>query len=201
MRSRLAALVPLAVLCLATVPPTPVWADETPVTALASPKGTVPLESLLVEVKDALAVAERLAQDRNLPPLESVTLTLQTVAVTTQGGVVKLFIFKLGKTTTTTGTNTIVLTLTPPQPSTDKGLAPVTDNLVNAMLAASEAVKAARGSLPGFEPKQVVCQYSFGVKKEGSGGISFEILPVSVSGDATAGKQAVQTVALSFKKR
>ena len=58
-----------------------------------------------------------------------------------------------------------------------------------------------RGSLPGFEPKQVVCQYSFGVKKEGSGGISFEILPVSVSGDATASKQAVQTVSLSFKQR
>ena len=62
MRSRLAALVPLAVLCLATVPPTPMWADVAPVAALAPPKGTVPLESLLVEVKDALAVAEGLAQ-------------------------------------------------------------------------------------------------------------------------------------------
>ena len=201
MRGRLAVLVPLAVLCLAAAAPVPVLAEATPVTPLVAPDNTIPLESLLVEVKDALAVAERLAQDRSLPPLESVTLTLQTVAVTTQGGVVKLFIFKWGRIDTTTGTNTIVLTLSPPQPSTKKSLTPVTDNLVNAMLAASEAVKAARGSLPGFEAKQVVCQYSFGVRKEGSGGISFEILPVSLSGDASVSKQAVQTVSLSFKQR
>ena len=129
------------------------------------------------------------------------TLTLQTVAVTTQGGVVKLFIFQWGATTTTTGSNTIVLTLTPPPPSAKRAGAPVKANLVNAMLAASEAVNAARGSLPGFEAKQVVCEYSFGVTKGSTGGISFEILPVSVSGSATASRQAVQTVSLSFKKK
>jgi Trypsin-co-occurring domain 2 len=201
MRSRLAVFVSLAVLSLAVLPPTPVCAQATPVRPLVSAKNSVPLESLLVQVKDALAVAERLAQEKNLPPLESVTLTLQTVAVTTQGGTVKLFIFKWGTTITTTSTKTVVLTLTPPPPSTEKSLAPVTDNLVNAMLAASEAVQAARGSLPGFEPKQVVCEYSFGVRQEGAGGISFEILPVSVSGDASASRQAVQTVSLSFKKK
>ena len=201
MRSRLAAFVSLAVLCLAAAPPTPVWAEATPVTSLVSPTKTVPLESLLVQVKNALAVAEQLAQEKNLPPLESVTLTLQTVAETTQGGAVKLFIIKWGTTTTKASTNTIVLTLTPPPPATEKGLAPVTDNLVNAMLAASEAVQAARGGLKGFEATQVVCEYSFGVKKEGAGEISFEILPVSVSGGTTAARQAVQTVSLSFKKK
>ena len=201
MRSRLAAFVPLAVLCLAAATPAPVWAEATPATSLVSPTNTVPLESLLGQVRDALAVAERLAQENNLPPLESVTLTLQTVAVAEQSGTVKLFIIKWGTTTTKASTNTIVLTLTPPPPSTAKSLGPVKDNLVNAMLAASKAVQAARGSLPGFEPKQVVCEYSFGVKKEGSGGISFEILPVSVSGGATTARQAVQTVSLSFQKK
>jgi hypothetical protein len=169
---------------------------------VASPKDTVPLENLLTEVKEALAVAQQLAKEKNLPALESVTLTLQTVAVKGLGGTVRLFIFKLGATTTTTGTSKIVLTLTPPGPSEEKALGPVESNLVNAMLAASEAVKAARGSLSGFEAKQVVCEYSFGVKEEGSGtvGLTLELVPISVEVGGDVSKQAIQTVTVSFKR-
>jgi hypothetical protein len=200
MRSRWIALVPLAVVCLAAVPLTTVWADETPKMAVAPPKDSVPLDSLLKEVRGALAVAQQLAKEQSLPALESVTLALQTVAVRSEGVTVRLFIFKIGSTTTTTGTNRIVLTLTPPPPSAIKGAAEVQANLVNAMLAASEAVKAARGGLPGFEPKQVVCEYSFGVTQDGSGALSLEILPVSLEASGGASKQAVQTVTVSFRK-
>jgi hypothetical protein len=201
MRSRLTAVVPLAVVCLAAVPSTTAWADETPKTTVASPKDAVPLENLLREVKETLAVAEGLAREQDLPPLESVTLTLETVAVKDSGGTVKLFVFQFGATTTTTDTNRIVLTLTPPPPSTQKGLAQVKSNLVKAMLAASEAVKAARGSLPGLEATQVVCEYSFGVKKEGTAGLTLDVLPISVDAHGAASKQGVQTITVSFKKK
>jgi hypothetical protein len=200
MRNRLAVLIALGVVCLAAVPPTAAWAEESPKTAVKTPKDTVPLESLLAEVRETLAVAEQLARQKDLPPLESVTLGLQTVAVTETGHTVKLFIFKFGTTTTTRETNTIVLTLTPPPPSTTKGVAQIKSNLVGAMLAASEAVKAARGTLPGLEAKQVACEYSFGVTKEGTGGLTLEVLPISVDAHGATSRQGVQTITVSFKK-
>ena len=159
---------------------------------------TVTLEELLKEVKAALAVAERDAEQRNLLPLKSVELKIQTAVSKEQGGTFKLLVLKLGSKKTLSQTQTLKLTLTPPGPSKEKG--GIATGLSRVILSASEAVKTAQASDLGYEPQQVVAEYSFGIKGDRSGSFSLEVLPMSLEVGGASTLQATQTITVTFEK-
>jgi hypothetical protein len=179
-----------------------------PVSGLAGPPQTpnaqeILIDKLLVEIQLALANAQKQLATEGMPHLESVTLDLITEAKREVGGKINLYIVSFGKKWERDRSQEVEITLKPPSPSlplpVGKGPS-VSDQLVSAIVNAARGVQNARKDkdvpLVTTSLKVVL---NFVVKGDVSGGVSFEIAPITVdlSGDLT--NQAIQKITVVYK--
>ena len=164
----------------------------------------VEVQNILTEVQKALDVSAIKLKDLPVPPLESVTLTLQASVAREVGGKINLLIIAFGHSVQSETTQELVLTLAPPK-SERMALAPPTatlsGQLVDAIVGAVNGVQKAREGQPPLELQTLETSLSFVVEKDTSGKGEFTIQPVTVSLGANFKDKAVQKLRLVFKAK
>jgi hypothetical protein len=159
------------------------------------------IDSVLAEVQNGLAVAQTEIEKLRMPPLESVTLTLQTEYNSKAGPKLKLFVLSFGATWERQRSNELVLKLVPPNPgksvqmSKTEGLS---DQLVEALVSVAVGVKDASNRKPPLNLESLKAEFGFVVKTSVNGAAKFEILPVGVELGGDFSKKAVHKIAVSF---
>jgi len=169
--------------------------------AATPPAGTVAVEGLLADVKEALASANE-QMSRGTLVLDSVTLELEAVAVAQTGAHVRFFILEFGRTRTATATSTLTLVLARPgaqRPERDLAQqSPLVRALSAAIVAAGEAASAGWDSIEGLVPKSVSCQVSFGLTREGNAGLNVAAMSLTAGAGRLSSQQSVQTIRMTF---
>jgi len=165
---------------------------------------SVLVSDLLKEIQRGVNDANsRIDKDfHNVPPLDSVTLQLQTQTdINGTGGVNLWFIKFSGGVDKTTSTKT-TLVLKPAVVRAAVANRNLDQTISNTLYGAAKGIHDAQigeGSLP-LLVDSLSSEFSFTVKKNGSGGIQFNLLPIG--GSATGGVSAsdVQTITVKFAK-
>ena len=162
----------------------------------------VAIDSVLNEIQRGLTQAQVTIADSKLPPLESVTLTLQTQRYDKKGGPkFTLFIISFGQTWEKQSSNELTLVLKPPQKTaTEEVGTPVglSNQLVDAIVSAARGVQAAKDRTPPLLLDSMKAEFGFVVNTNTSGGIKFEIVPVSAEMSGELSKKAVHKISVSF---
>ncbi|MFI5179785.1 MAG: trypco2 family protein [Thermoanaerobaculia bacterium] len=202
MRSNRAPTVLLAGLLLAGSPTACSSMDSKP-TPVVSSDG-VEVQKILEEVQQALEASAPELKKSHLPPLDSVTLTLQASAVREVDGKINLWILSFGHSVQKEAVQELILTLTPPDPE-KKMLGPtkptLAAQLVEAILGAARGVENAdSGNLP-LKLQSLEASVAFVVVKDTSAGGSFAIQPVTLSLGGDFKDKAVQKLRLVFKEK
>lgn len=177
---------------------------DAPVAQDARDSDGVTIQEVLTEIQRGLSDAQQILVAAKMPPLDSVVLNLQTDYNVQGGPKFKLLIFSFGKSWERQRSNELVLTLKPPKPSaevqvsTGPGLA---NQLVAAIVAAAQGVKAAESGTPPLQLATLKAEFGFVVKESSSAGVKFEIVPVSADLKADWSKKAVHTITVTFAGR
>ncbi|HJP59869.1 MAG TPA: trypco2 family protein, partial [Gemmatimonadaceae bacterium] len=108
---------------------------------VAVTNGTVeffPLKDVITVIKRALQASQNKISDDNLPPLESVTLTLQTTKGKTDEFTANLVVIGGSQSSESSDTQQLVIKLTPPKANAETPVsASLYERLVDAITAAS----------------------------------------------------------------
>jgi len=162
----------------------------------------VEIKTVLLEVQKALdACAARL--DTRMPPLDSVTLTLQASVAKETGGKIGLFFIAFGHSVQREATQELTVVLTPPKIVKSFTPPPPTlaDQLVAAIVGAVNGVQEARDGKPPLEMKSLELVVSFVVEKDTDAKAGYTIQPVTANLGADFKEKAVQKLRLVFKGR
>ncbi len=198
MRHAMHSGVAVLLLILMTVP---VVAQPQTAAPAPPPDDAIGVSALLDQVRNALTLSAERAPGMRAR-LASVTLTLQTVAVKDRNNRVTFFILQFGSRTTTTSTSKVSLTISRPDAATTRSAVPpqpLAKALADAIVAGWQAQEDARGAIAGLEKSEVTCEISFGVRKEGQGGLTLTLAPITIEGGRTSAQEAVQTVTVTFR--
>jgi hypothetical protein len=136
-----------------------------------------------------------------MPPLESVTLTLQASAIRQIGGKISLFFISFGHAVQRETTQELTIILEPPKPVRLATPLPpsLADQLVDAIVAAVDGVQQARGGSPPLQMKTLEIVVSFVVEKDTTGKFDFTLQPVTAGLGGDMKDKAVQKLKLTFK--
>lgn len=163
----------------------------------------VAIDSVLSQIQRGLTQAQLTLADSQprLPPLESVTLTLQTEFDKKGGPKFKLWVISFGQTWEKQSSNELVLVLKPPsgtateEVGTPEGLS---DQLVDAIVSAARGVQAAKDRQPPLLLDNMKAELGFVVSTNTSAKVAFEILPVSAELGGDLSRKAVHKISISF---
>jgi len=139
-----------------------------------------------------------------LPPLMSAEFDFKTTAAVTVGGTVNLLIFKFGVSHEKDTVHDVTFTYQVPQVpagaalSSKKPSTSLTEELASTIQSAAMSVKNAPSSIGKAKFQQLAVTVQFGVKWDGSGGISAPISFVTAGINADKNKNTVQSVKLIF---
>ena len=193
----------LMLLLLAVLGSLDATAQEVEAAQIDEAENTV--EMVLTEVQKALVGVQRsLAEEGvDLPPLQSVTVTLQTVLAKSSSGGFRLLVFSFKRPWERQRSHQLVLTLSPsdwepkgrPQPS-------VARELEKAIIDAAKGVQAAReGAHVPLELTGLQTEIGFVVRTGAQAGAGrIEILPVTFGLSRDLSKTAIQRIRLTFKR-
>lgn len=175
-----------------TLPPAPLVSSD-----------SVEIRAILTEVRKALDAGAAELKDDSLPPLDSVTLTLQASVARDLGGKVNVLIVAFGASIQAETTQELVLTLAPPKPpkAIASPLPTFSDQLVQAIVGGIRGVKNASHRNPPLELQSLETSVSFTVEKGATGSASFQIQPVTVGLSGDLKDKAVQKIRLVFKAK
>lgn len=165
-------------------------------------KGVV-ISELLTEVQKGLGEAQTQLADSGFPPLESVTLTLQTEVADRGGGKVTVVIASLGRVWDKERADEITLTLRPPKPyaPTPASAGPsVSEQLVEAIVASARGVQRAKRGQPPLVLDRFQATFSFVVKTQTAGGLGFKIVPVTAELEGDLQRVARHTITVTFSR-
>jgi NTP-dependent ternary system trypsin peptidase co-occuring protein len=164
-------------------------------------KDAIAIQTVLAQVRDALVRCQRQLKGKKLPPLQSIDLTLQTVAEKDAGGTFKLLVISLGAKRAKEETQEVIVHLTPPSADnpTKVGATSLTEALENAIVSAAEGAQNAGTKEYPLIFSGLTVNLSFVVKTTGSAGISVELLPVTFELTGQVAKNAAQTIKLVFQ--
>lgn len=169
---------------------------------VAAGQQEVLIEAVLSQVQKGLKEAQDSLAGLAFPPLESVKLTLQTVAETEVGGGIKFLIFTFGGSWRKEQVQEMILTLAPPD--TVKSLVRPTPSvaaqLVNAIVAAARGVDKAARAEPPLQLSSFEATFSFVVTTEIGGGAeaSFSIIPITLDVTGKYKKAVTHSLAVTF---
>lgn len=161
----------------------------------------VAIDAVLNQVQAALAQVQTTLQRQNIPPLESVVLTLETQYDAKGGPKLKFFVFSFGATWERQRSNQIVLTLKPPKPgtATQMGRTPgISDQLVEALTSAAEGIQASRQRTPPLVLDSLKTVIQFVVLTDITGQVDFQIVPVGVELKGDLSKKAIHSISVNY---
>ena len=161
------------------------------------------VDKVLAEVQTALAKVQKDLAFEKIPPLQSVTLDLVVEAKREIGPKINLYIVTFGKKWEKDRSQEIEVTLKPPSPGAPikAGKGPsVSDELVSAIESAARGVQKARqNAVVPLETSALKFVLSFVVKDETSGGVKFEIAPVTVDLSGDLANSATQKITVLYQ--
>jgi|HubBroStandDraft_1064217.scaffolds.fasta_scaffold02596_4 hypothetical protein len=173
-----------------------------PQAATASDTGVVTIQAVLTQVRSALVNVQADLKGKQLPPLASVDLTLQTVVSAEGGPTIKLWIISLGATREKDETQTVTIHLTPPSANNAVavGAADLTKALETAIVSAAEGAQ--QSGTPDYPLKfsGLTVQLEFAVKTAGNASINIpQIVPITAELSGKVSKNATQTIKIVFQ--
>ena len=161
------------------------------------------ISDLVTEVQIGLAKAQKELANQKIPTLKSVTLDLVAEAKVAAGGKINLYIFSFGKKWERDRSQEIEVTLKPPsgkQPVQVAKGPSISDQLVSAIVDAGKGIQAARqNQIVPLEASGLKVVLSFVVRGDTSGGVKFEILPVTVDLSGDLAKSAIQKITVVYE--
>ena len=191
----------LAVLCFVSLASQITFSqDQSPVPTAAANAQISSIESVVGQVKQAIAQVQSTLAGSGLPPLKQVKLSLQTVATKKGGVTLKLWVINIGGTIEKDKTQQIDIVLTPPPPgaAAPVGAVSLTEELQQAIVNAAQGVKnAGSGAIP-LKFSSLDVQLGFTVKGDVNGGAAVTILPITLDFTGDLSKTAIQTLTVSF---
>lgn len=160
------------------------------------------VEDLIGQVQEALRFVQDKAAADQLPKLASVRLRLSTQFASSGKGKLNLYVISVGGGIQRASAQALTLTLEPPEPRAEidpafaKGLS---EGLAEGILAASRAAARARGQKPELGLAELSANIRFVVKREATGGASFQILPVTAELGAEVRETETHEITVLFK--
>lgn len=168
--------------------------------AAASSANGAELEAVMDAIQQALTEAQ-IADVPGFPPLESVTVKLQTEASKSVGGEIGVYVFSVGSRYTAESASTLELTMKPPETRPAPGLRPageLKEALARAIhLAKVGAAKAAQGT-PPFVMTDIEIDLKFAVETGGSAGAKVALVPLGAEAGGKLNRNQVHSIRLVF---
>jgi len=171
----------------------------------ASPPGMADLDTVIQQVETALDEYQTTlgGGPDPLPPLRSADFSFRVTTSRNVGASISLLIFKLGASRQTDTLNEVNFHYEPkakgPEFMADQNAPPLAEQILATVVAAAEQIKKAK-AVQKMPLASVAVTIQFGVKWDSSGGASPKYDIVTVGLNATANRNAVQTVKLVFGK-
>lgn len=161
------------------------------------------IDQVLTEIQSALSKVQKDLAFEKIPPLQSVTLDLVVEVKKEVGAKINLYVVTFGKKWERDRSQEVEITLKPPSPGapTKAGKGPsVSEELVNAIESAAKGVQRARNDkdVP-LETSGLKFVLSFVVKGDTSGGVKFEIAPVTVDLSGDLANSATQKITIIYQ--
>lgn len=173
-----------------------------PITSPAAAKpNNVLVEELVTEVQSAINKVQESAERENLPPLDSVLLTLSTQFIKDGSGNINLYLITIEGGASENEGHTLKMKLTPPKETQVEKVSGtgIAEQLASALINAAKAVKKAKLGEPPLKLSEMSANVKFVVEKKGGGKGEFSILPVTIG--LGGGLKAVETqeILVTFK--
>lgn len=163
----------------------------------------IPLKDVITVIKRALQASQNKISDDNLPPLESVTLTLQTSKVKSGEFTLNLFVIGGSQNSESSDTQQLVIKLTPPKPNAETAVSAslyqqLVDAITAASTAASEARTAASGNPVPLSLSSISTELAVSIKRVEGGNIGIDLTPLKLGGKVGETTQGLHKITLSF---
>lgn len=160
----------------------------------------LPLADLIRETKVALLRVQEKAEARNLPPLSSVVLEVNTVQEVEANGSVKFLVVELGGGPASETTSIFKIKLVPPHPGegTDVANIELADRLAEGILASARSLAEAKEGKPSLNAAEVSVALKFGLTRSVNGGLSIEFPPFELQGGGKVKASEVQIVTVTY---
>jgi hypothetical protein len=158
----------------------------------------VVVDELLTKVQESLLRVRDAVEEEELPPLQKVTLRLNSSLVKQLNGKISLFIVEFGANVAEEAVQEIKLELGPPRPSDESEVAGEADALADAIVAAAKAVKKAASRQPPLHLRKLTATIKFVVTSDAGGGAKFLVLPVTLDLGGKVKSVATQEAVLVF---
>jgi hypothetical protein len=160
----------------------------------------LPLTDMIRETKVALLKVQEKAEARNLPPLSTAVLELNTVQEIEGNGSVKFVVIELGGGPATESASTFKLTLVPPPPGSGSDVAAVelADRLAEGILSAARSLVAARQGKPPLLVSELVVSVKFGLARSGAGGLALQFPPFELKAGGKIKASEIQTITVTY---
>jgi hypothetical protein len=166
----------------------------------SNPNQTVTIQAVVAQVKEALSnVQTKLAQNQ-LPPLKSVTLTLQTVATGKVGAKISFWVITIGGSLQKEASQEVVLELVPPKAGNPSNISSesFTKALEDSILDTAQGVQGAgEGTLP-LQLNNLSVTLGFTVTAEGTAGAKLTLAPVTLDISGQKDKKVVHKLAVVY---
>jgi len=173
--------------------------------------GNLQAQDSSVLVSDLLQAIQRGVNDansrinkdfHNIPPLDSVTLQLQTQTDINGSGGVNLWFIKFGGGTDKTTSSQMTIVLKPASGRAAVANKNLDQTIANALYGAAKGIHDAQigeGSLP-LLVDSLSADFAFTVKNNGSAGIQFNLMPIGGSLTGGGSVSDVQKISVKFAK-
>lgn len=168
--------------------------------AAAQDSSGLPLAEMIRETKIALLRVQEKAEARNLPPLSSAILEVNTVQQVDANGSVKFLVIELGGGPATEAATTVKLTLVPPSPGAGSDVAKVqlADRLAEVILASVQSIAEAHKGKPPLIASAVEVAVKFGVVRSANGGLAIQFPPFELKAGGKIKASEIQTVTVTY---
>jgi hypothetical protein len=163
-------------------------------------ESNVVLDELLTEVQKTLVRVNTSIEKDQLPPLNKISLKLKNTLVTKADGKVSLYIVQLGATVTKDTVQEINLELKPPKPADAVSVQSIEDTLATAIIEAAKSAHKAAQRKPPLRLSKLTATIRFVVRAEGSGGVKFKLLPVTINLGGKVKDVSTQQIIIEFKR-
>ena len=158
------------------------------------------LAAVMASIRESIAEAQT-HDVPGFPPLQSITLKLQTTVSRSVGGEIRYLVFSIGSTSGVDTVSTLELEMRPPASRATEKLLPAAslkETLAKAIhIAKIGVVEAAKGDSP-LLMKKIDIDQKFVVQVEGAAGGGVKLLPLGIEGTGRISKEKVQSVRLTF---
>jgi hypothetical protein len=180
-----------ASLALSLVPFYTAHADET--------QTSLSISTFLTQVQKGINLAKTQIDQARFPPLDSVTLVLQTETQYSGTAHLNLWFIKLGGGTTKTNSGQMTLILKPPKTVPAPVAAESFDRtLAQAIIGAAKGVKDAQLGDPPLKLDSFTADFGFTVNVKGDAGIEIKLVPIGGDAELGASKTNVHKMTVKF---